>query len=547
MFKQFQMRQTVLCAFAFLISLSAFSQTSSPSARPKLVVGIMVDQMRWDYLYRFYDRYGNDGFKRMITQGYSCENTFIPYTPTYTAAGHTSVYTGSVPAINGIIGNYWYRRDLKRSWYCTEDTSVSTVGSTSVAGKMSPRNMWTTTITDELRLATNFQSKTIGIALKDRGAILPVGHSANAAYWFDDASGGWISSTYYMTELPAWVKTLNDKKLPDQYLQQNWNTLYPINTYKQSTADLQTWEANIGGEDNTFPHITAGLTTGKYGSFRQTPYGNSFTFDMAKAAIEAEKLGQRNVTDFLAVSFSSPDYIGHAFGPNSIEAEDVFLRLDRDLGTFFKYLDAKVGKGQYLVFLTADHGVAHVPSFMKEHKMPAGIFDDEEVRKWINENATKKFGLKEPIERVINYQLFVNRQVLEQNKTDETEFKKWAVNELRTHPAMMAAFDLHELPATPLPTKIKDMVNNGYNHQLSGDIQFIFKPQYFDGWNTGTTHGAWNPYDSHIPLLWFGWNIKSGKTNRETYMTDIAATLAALLRIQMPNGSVGNVIQEVSK
>jgi hypothetical protein len=268
---------------------------------------------------------------------------------------------------------------------------------------------------------------------------------------------------------------------------------------------------------------------------------------MAKAAIEAEKLGQRNITDFLAVSFSSPDYIGHAFGPNSVEAEDGFLRLDKDLGAFFKYLDAKLGKGQYLVFLTADHGVAHVPSFMKEHKMPAGIFDDEEVRKWINENATKKFGLKEPIERVINYQLFINRQVLEQNKTDEAEFKRWAVNELRSHPAMMAAFDLHELPATPLPAKIKEMVNNGYNHQLSGDIQFVFKPQWFDGYNTGTTHGAWNPYDSHIPLLWFGWNIKPGKTNRETYMTDIAATLAGLLHIQMPNGCVGNVIAEVSR
>lgn len=540
------MRKFSFIIIAFLFIIPVFSQPQNIS-RPKLVVGIMIDQMRWDYLYRYYDRYGNDGFKRLINQGFSCENTFIPYTPTYTAVGHTSVYTGSVPAIDGIIGNNWYRRDLKRLWYCAEDTAVSTVGSTSAAGRMSPRNMWVTTITDELRLATNFQSKTIGIALKDRGAILPAGHSANAAYWFDDASGGWISSTYYMNELPAWVKALNDKKLPDQYLKQNWNTLYPIETYKQSTADAKEYEGRIGGKGNTFPHITADLTTNKYGPFRQTPFGNSFTIDMAKAAIEGEKLGQRNITDFLAVSFSSTDYVGHASGPNSIEVEDIYLRLDKDLGAFFNYLDAKIGKGQYLVFLTADHGVAHAPAFLKEHNIPAGLFDDEQVRKWLNDTAFRKFGIKDAVEFVINYQLFLNHKVLEQTKIDEATFRTWAVEQLRTHPAMMAAFDLHDLPSTPLPAKIKEMVTNGYNHQLSGDIQFVFKPQWFDGGSTGTTHGAWNPYDSHIPLLWYGWKVKPGKTNRETYMIDIAATLAGMLHIQMPNGCIGHVIEEVTR
>ena len=515
--------------------------------RPKLVVGIVVDQMRWDYLYRFNDRYSPDGFKRMLNHGFSCENTFIPYTPTYTAAGHSSIYTGSVPAINGIIGNNWYRRDLKKIWYCTDDSTVTSVGSNSIAGKMSPRNMLTTTITDELRLATNFQSKTIGISLKDRGSILPAGHSANAAYWFDNATGGWITSTYYMNELPDWVKKLNAKKLPDQYLQQNWNTLYDINTYRQSTADDKVYESSIGGEDNTFPHMVSAITTNKYESFRQTPGGNTFTADMAKAAVDAEKLGQRGVTDFLTVSFSSTDYIGHAFGPNSIEIEDTYLRLDRDLASFFKYLDAKIGKGQYLVFLTADHAVAHIPGFMKENKLPAGVFDDAAIMKWLNENAEKKFGIKNAIEQVINYQLYLNYNALQENKTDREEFKKWAINELKNHAAIMSAFDLQQLPQTPIPSKIKEMVTNGYNQKLSGDIQFVFNPAWFDGWNKGTTHGSWNPYDSHIPLLWLGWKIKPGKTNRETYMTDIAATIAAMLHIQMPNGTVGHVIEEVTK
>ncbi|HUM66999.1 MAG TPA: alkaline phosphatase family protein, partial [Chitinophagaceae bacterium] len=439
-------------AFTAGILFFLSSANAQPVSRPKLVVGIVVDQMRWDYLYRFYDRYSADGFKRMINQGFSCENTFIPYTPTYTAAGHSSVYTGSVPAINGILGNHWYRRDLKRNWYCTEDTSVSSVGSSSTAGKMSPGNMLTTTITDELRLATNFQSKSIGVALKDRGSILPAGH-AGQAYWFDNATGGWITSTYYMNELPAWVKAVNDKKLPEKYLSQNWNTLYPIGTYKQSTADDKKYESKIGGEDNTFPHITADLSVNKFESFRQTPGGNTYTLDMSRAAIEGEKLGQRGVTDFLAISFSSPDYIGHAFGPNSIEVEDTYLRLDRDLGAFFKYLDSKIGKGQYLVFLTADHAVAHVPGFMKENNLPAGTFDDAAIKKWLNEMAEAKFGIKNAIEQVINYQLYLDHTLLNERKVDLDDFKNWVISELKNHPAIMACFDLHELPETTLPAK----------------------------------------------------------------------------------------------
>lgn len=533
---------------SFLLLLSSIQVAAQSLSRPKLVVGIVVDQMRWDYLYRYYDRYAPDGFRRMLNEGFSCENTFIPYTPTYTAAGHTSVYTGSVPAIDGIIGNNWYNRQLKRSWYCAEDSSVTTIGSNSSAGKMSPRNMWTNTITDELRLATNFQSKTIGIAIKDRGAILPAGHAANAAYWFDNAIGGWITSSYYkMNELPDWVKKFNERKLPDQYLQQDWNTLYPIGSYKQSTTDDKPYESNLSGEDNSFPHKTSGITANKYESFKQTPYGNTYTMEMAKATIDAEKMGQRGITDFLTVSFSSPDYVGHAFGPNSIEAEDTYLRLDKDLATFFKYLDTKLGKGQYLVFLTADHGAAHIPSFVKEHGMPGGALDDITLKKSLNENAEKKFGVKNAIEEVMNYQLYINHVNLGAANINESEFKKWAIDELKSQPAIMSAFDLHELPGTPIPDKIKNMVVNGYNQKLSGDIQFLFMPQWFDGWDKGTTHGTWNPYDAHIPLLWFGWKIKAGKTNRETYMTDIAATLAALLRIQMPNGCVGHVIEEITK
>lgn len=538
------MRKTVLAAGLLIASFlgSAQKKNSNGAAvlRPKLVVGIVIDQMRWDYLYRYADRYSANGFKRLLSEGFSCENTFIPYTPTVTAAGHTCVYTGSVPAITGIMGNTWYRTDLKKIWYCTDDTTVNTVGSTSDAGQMSPSNLWTTTVTDELRLATNFRSKVIGVALKDRGAILPAGHSANGAYWFDNANGAFISSTYYMKDLPDWVKQFNNKKLPDQYLQQNWNTLYPINTYTQSTADDKSYEGAL--EDNTFPHITANITKDKYNSLRTTPYGNTLTAEMAKAAIEGEKLGQASNTDFLTISFSSPDYIGHTFGPNSIEAEDNYLRLDNDLASLFNYLDDKIGKGQYTVFITADHAVAHVPEFLKENKIPAGILSETVVQTALNDMIEKRFKIKNAVASVMNYQVYLNKNVAGE---DEQKIKDAVIDRLLEFPVIVQAFDLKELNTTPLPSNIKNMVANGYNQKLSGDIQFIYKPQYFSGGSKGTTHGSWNPYDSHIPLLWYGWGIKKGKTNRETYMTDIAATLSALLHIQMPSGNIGHVIEEV--
>lgn len=534
----------LLLAHAVLVS----AQNSNTPKRPKLVVGIVVDQMRWDYLYRYANRYGADGFNRLITKGFSCENTYIPYVPTYTAAGHSSIYTGSVPAINGIIANNWYSRKEGRVVYCTDDNSVKTLGSDSKAGWMSPKNLLVTTITDELRLATNFKSKVIGIALKDRGAILPAGHAANAAYWFDNSVGGWISSTHYMSDLPQWVKLLNAKKLPDVYMARDWNTMYPIQTYNQSTADDKDYEGALGGEDNTFPHETSKIpATKRYESFKTTPFGNSFTLDMARAAIEGERLGQNGVTDFLALSFSSPDYVGHTFGPNSIEAEDCFLRLDKELAGFFQYLDANIGKGQYLLFLSADHGGAHVPGFMKENKIPAGFMDDADIKKLLNDEAEKKFGIKDIITSVINYQLYLNHELMASQGLDGAVIKKFLIQTLVTTPAISDAVDLSQISQSSLQATIKERMTNGYNRVLSGDIQFVFRPQWFDGGAKGTSHGLWNPYDSHIPLLWYGWGIRPGKTNRVSYMSDIAPTIAALLHIQEPNGSVGKVIEEVSQ
>ncbi|HEY1008388.1 MAG TPA: alkaline phosphatase PafA, partial [Sphingobacteriaceae bacterium] len=530
------------------LSLQGYGQKRQQAAgaleRPKLVVGIMVDQMRWDYLYRYYDRYENGGFKRMLREGFTLENTHIDYVPSVTAIGHASVYTGSVPALHGIAGNDFIIQATGKSMYCTEDSTVQTVGSSSRAGQMSPRNLLTTTVTDELRLATNFRAKVLGIALKDRGAILPAGHSANAAYWFDDASGGWISSTHYMKDLPQWVKEFNSRNLPEKYLKQDWNTLYPIDTYVQSSADNSRYEGKYSGAASpTFPVKTSQMMAKGVGVIRSTPYGNQITLDMALAAVENEQMGADNITDFLAVSFSSPDYVGHQFGPNAIEVEDTYLRLDRNLADLFSYLDKKVGKGNYTAFLTADHGAAHNPNFLKDNRIPAAFWPTRDVLSALNAELEGRFREKNIAKSLSNYQVTFNNALIASKGLNESEIRKASVAFLRKQKNVRYAIDMNDVHGAPVPEVLKQKIIKGYHSDRSGVIQIILEPAVFSGYSaTGTTHGSWNPYDTHIPMVFMGWGIKSGKSHTPYHMTDIAPTVSALLRIQEPNGTVGKVI-----
>lgn len=538
-----------LFALFLLINISFFSEAQSLK-RPKLVVGIVVDQMRWDYLYRFYDRYAEDGgFKRLLNSGFSCENTLIPYAPTVTACGHASIYTGSTPAINGITGNYWWDNKLNRAVYCTEDSLVKTVGSNTGAGLQSPKNLFTTTICDELRLATNFRSKVIGIALKDRGSILPAGHSANGAYWYDNKTGDWITSSYYRNELPEWIKSFNAKKLVDTYYKEGWATMYPVSSYTQSTADENKYENKPFGLDaKGFPYNLSKFAGSSYSAILATPFGNTFTAEFAKAAIINEQLGADSTTDFLTVSFSSTDYVGHTFGPNSIEAEDTYLKLDKDLGALLNFLDSRIGKDQYLVFLTADHGAAHAPAFAKDHGIPAGNIDFKKVFSGLNAVLKEKFGKESLVAEITEFQVALNLPLIASASLNIADIKTQAINYLSKLNGVARVFDLEDLTQTTLNAKIKEVLANGYYPDRCGQIQLILQPQWLDGFfGGGTTHGLWNPYDSHIPLLWYGWGIKAGKSNREVYMTDIAPTVAALLHIQMPNGSIGKVIEEINK
>ncbi|GAB1463304.1 alkaline phosphatase PafA [Pedobacter sp.] len=540
-------------AFLALVLLSIQLNAQEKLGKPKVVIGIVLDQMRWDYLYRFQERYGKDGFRRLQNEGFSVENTYINHTPSKTAVGHATIFTGSVPAIHGITANTWVERFTNKKVYCVADSTVNAVGianetesdSDGSGGQMSPRNLLVNTITDELRLATNFRSKVVGVSLKDRAAILPVGHNPTAAFWFDDNSAKFITSSYYMNQLPDWVNKFNNRKEPEKLMSQNWNTLYPINTYKQSSADDVKWEVLYKNQKKSaFPYALPEIYKASKAALRSTPFGNDLTLNFAKAAIEGYQLGRGAETDFLTINLASNDYVGHQFGPNSVEIEDLYLRLDQSLAAFFKYLDANLGKGNYTLFLTADHGVAHNVDFLEENKLPNGLLKVSSFRKSLNDHLTKKFNVKGLVSTTANYSVYFNMDKLE--GLDFEKVKAEAILFLEQQPNVQFAVDVDRIDNVSLPERIKTMIVNGNNRKRTGQIFIVGQSAYLDASKrSGGVHAAWNPYDTHIPLLFMGWGIKQGSTNKVYHQNDIAITIANLLKIQPANGNVGVPIVEV--
>lgn len=539
----------LLIVISLICFISCKNQTST-SKKPKLVVGIVVDQMRYDYLTRFYDRYGEGGFKKILNNGFSLENAHYNYIPTYTAVGHTSIYTGTTPSMHGIIGNWWYDKYAHKSIYCVTDTSYTTVGSDSNYGQRSPYRLQTTTLTDQLRLAQNMKGKTIGVAIKDRSSILPTGHTATAAYWFDSTrESKVITSSFYMEKLPQWVQDFNDKDLAKKYTSIAWETLYDIDTYTNSLPDNNPYEGKfIGEETPTFPHDLPLLKgwNGGNGIIKSTPFGNSITLDLAKAAIIGENLGKSNYTDFLAISFSSTDYVGHKYGPDAIETEDTYLRLDKDLADLLTFLDTEVGKDNYTLFLTADHAAAQVPSYLKSIKVPAGYFDAEGFRTFMKKVSVSHFGSDKLIEKISNHQIFLNKIELKRLRLSVDKVAQILVNEAINFSNIYKAVTAKTLQTTYFGHGILKALQNGYNQKFSGDVLLIPNPAYITGHsNGGTTHGSGYSYDTHIPMIFYGNGIKSGSSSERYTIIDIAPTLANLLDIEFPNGSTGTIIQEV--
>ncbi len=532
----------LLTSMIFNLALAQSNET-----KPKLVVGIVVDQMRQEYLYRFADRYSEGGFNRLMGEGFMMKNGHYNYIPTYTGPGHASVYTGATPATHGIIGNSWYVRSLDRSIYCAEDSTVSNVGGTAAGGKISPRNLLTTTITDELRFATNKRSKVVGIAIKDRGASLPAGHLGDA-YWYDSDNGEFMTSTYYFEELPKWVVDFNERKLPDTYLSQTWSTLYPIESYINSIDDNNDFEAPFIGKDTpTFPYDLTALweDNGGYGLVASTPYGNQLTLDFTYAAIEGEQLGKRGETDFLAVSFSSPDYIGHRFGPTSKELEDNYLRLDLEVEKFLNFLDETYGKGQYLVFLTADHGVADIATFMQSEKVPAGNINVGYIRSQLIGYTNQVYGEGNWILNISNDQVFLNHILVRDRDINLSEMQEDLANFLLRFNGIKEVFTASAMKKTDFTKGRASLLQMGYNQKASGDLLMILEPGWLSGGSRGTSHGTGFTYDTNVPILFFGWGVKAGNSSRYATITDIAPTLSMMLNIRLPNGTTGQPISEI--
>tara|TARA_R110001592_G_scaffold246255_1_gene507943 strand:- start:2758 stop:4383 length:1626 start_codon:yes stop_codon:yes gene_type:complete len=538
--------------FILAILMAVTTITIAQNKKPKLVIGIVIDQMRYDYLDRYWNKFGEDGFKKLINNGFNCQNTHYNYMPTYTAPGHASIYTGTTPENHGIIANTWFNKESGKYFYCTEDTNVTTLGSGSKNGMMSPKNMITTTITDELKLATNFKGKVIGISLKDRGAILPAGHKTDAAYWYDgENEGKWITSTYYMDELPKWVQEVNTKNTANTYLNKPWNTLLPIKDYTESIADDNPYEGTFTGEEKpVFPHNLPNLrdSNDNYSLIKATPFGNTILKEMAIAALKGEQLGKDDITDFLTISFSSTDYVGHQFGPMSIEIEDTYLRLDRELSELLTLLETQFKKEEILIFLTADHGAVNVPQYLMDNHIPAGYFDMKSAAKDLSRKCKAQFGVDSLIRNISNSHVFLDYKRIEVNKLNQNKIENAIASWLLGYKGVAQTLTRNSLKNTKFNEGIASIIQRGFNQNRSGDVLFTLKSGWImAGYSTGTTHGSPYQYDTHVPLLWYGAGILKGETKSKVVIPDIAATLAVILNIQAPSACTGEPIKEIVK
>lgn len=546
------MKKSILILFLLLISFNiSYAQKTK---KPKLIIGIVVDQMRYDYLYRFSDKYSDNGFKRLLKEGFHLENTHYNYIPTYTAVGHSSIYTGTTPQNHGIIGNNWYDKFLNKSIYCVDDANYKSVGTNGTSGQKSPHRLHTTTITDQLRLAQNLKGKTISIAIKDRSAILPGGHTANAAYWFNGGQeGNWITSSFYMETLPNWVNKFNNNKIVEQYVNQVWDTYYPIETYTESIVDDNPYEGTFNGENKpVFPHNIPKLKkqNGNYNIIKNIPAGNSITTDFTIAAIEGEHLGQsEGQIDFLAISYSSTDYVGHKYGVDSKEIEDTYIRMDLEIARLLTYLDKHIGENEYTLFLTADHAVAQTPNYLSSLKIPGGYFEHRKFNEYIKSLSIKQFGSDKIVKNISNYQLFFNKTELKRLKLATIDVENFFAEEIINFDKVYKTITAHTLQTSEFTQGIYSLVQQGYNQKRSGNVVVIPDPSVIGSGNkkTGTTHGSGYSYDTHVPLIFFGFGIEQGSSTKYYPIIDIAPTLASLLQIEFPNGVTGKIIDEALK
>jgi predicted AlkP superfamily pyrophosphatase or phosphodiesterase len=538
------MKKWIVNIFIFICLPVTFAQKSVPSVSsyPRLVVGIVVDQMRQEYLYRFQHRFVKNGFRRLMEQGMMFENMHYDYVPTFTGPGHASIYSGSTPRFHGIVANDWYIRDMNKVVYCVDDEKTSSVPPGYKDGRKSPHRYLCTNISDELKMR-NKNARIFSLSLKDRSAILPAGHMADGAFWMDDSSGHFITSDFYSEKLPVWVQEFNKNFSAEQYLKNGWNTCFPIQTYTASVEDDSPFERSPFGGKSVFPYdFKASGFKPKFLKF--SPFGNTILRQLAVKAVEYEQMGSDEVTDFLLISFSAPDYVGHLFGPRSVELEDTYIRLDRDLDTLFAYLDKKVGAGQYLVFLTADHGCSENVGYLKKNNIPAGTLTEKKLEDTLRAFLQKEFQHPEWMEKVSNFLLYLN--ISDRGLYDAviSKVKRFMLS-LEGIQEVAECSKLEEVcPGHDFP---EQMNKAGYAPRLKADLIYTPVPGWLDYDIKGTTHGVCYSGDTHVPMLWYGHKIKKGKVFSKKYITQIAPTLSSLLGTGKPSCAISESLTEILK
>jgi predicted AlkP superfamily pyrophosphatase or phosphodiesterase len=532
------LKRTVFCSLVAIILL-AWSAPLRPEAnpsfpnRPKLVLVLVIDQFRYDYLMRFRPFFGRGGFNRLLDGGAVFTDCRYDYATTMTGPGHATLLTGTYPYAHGIIENNWYDRDRQREIYCVEDLSTRMVANrekASASPGFSPRNLTASTLGDELRLATDFRAKVISISLKDRAAVLMGGHTPSAAYWYDVGSGRFVTSTYYMPTLPAWVDEFNQQTPVKQYCGQKW----------QALAETPGADGKVLSEFEPSPGETC--PDPKFlGWLDDTPYMNQAELAFATDAIRSERLGQGTETDLLTLSLNVNDYIGHEFGPYSEEVADTTLRTDRYLATFFDALDKLVGLDNVWIAFSADHGVAPTPAFVQEHRLGLGMAQPAAIRGAAEKALTQAFGPGPWVEDEDETYLFLNREMLKKRNIPESKAEEVAAQAAASQADVAAAFTRTQFLTGSLPnTPIARKAANSFNSKRSGNVFLVFMPYAVPSSSaTGTTHGTpWN-YDAQVPLIYWGSAFKPGFYANACEPVDLAATLAALLGLTQPSGAQG--------
>lgn len=523
-----------------------------PPDKPRLVVGIVVEQLRYDHIERFRDRFGENGIKRLINEGTYFKNASFEYMLTQSAPGHATISTGAEPSQHGIPSDNWYVPLRNELIYSTKDAEVKPVGGSFESGLHSPANLKASTFSDELKMATNRQAKVFGIGIKENAAILSAGHAADGVFWFDNGTGTWMSSTYFTDYLPAWVNDFNALNYAESYLSNSWELFRSGEIYSDCLPDTNSFEAGFNSL-NYFPYdlkkLRSRVITGAKNDFsllRETPFANSLTTSFAIRLIDKEKLGRDDVTDFLSICYSATDNIGHRFGPSSREMGDAILRLDDEIRYLLTYLNDSIGKRNILIYFTSSHGISEIPAVLERNRIPSGYFRQNQALQLLRSYMNAVYGEGDWVKGYSERQVFLNRTLIEDARLSLEEVQKKVARFLVQFSGVAAAYPYSVFEANDFGNGNLKRIMNNFNPQRSGDVIITLNP----GWvekegDYVTNHNSPYECDSHVPLIWYGWTVNRAVVSRKVNMTDIAATLSSLCKVPFPNACTGEPMIEL--